>query len=782
MKRFLCLIFTALTLLSLTVPIVAGVPDYENLPPLDMDNTTIEYDFENVFFNDYQLEDFKYNPEKSGVEFITMAEKGYSKSKNLFDLSKERYSGYAVLISRTENEITLRSSSSYYHFSIPIPNWQILLNKTVTISCKYSKTGDYLRPGIRILGFNGTSASIGTTEVSAIEYDNSIREGTLVATKTITKIPDLEKYPGAEYCLSIYSNCQGAVSDEEAKNEEITYYDIQIEIGDTKTEYEAYGISSNYSQYFYLYNPSRLKIVKDSAYNIIQFGSNVTGGIKTDPRYKQHKLKLVDTYGATDESGDFTDALILKYTLVNYDNFIYDENFKTRFYDVSGIELLLEGEATSKEYGVAKVFEFYDSPLGLPVCTVQSTNVIRLDELAFSYYRVESEIKNHYKDIQSVSFSIPNDFINKYGELTQLHAVWEECLTQPVLIVNNADVLDEFEKVLNKEVPSDFKYSFGYETIFDDFDLRFSIYQNYFYTFNYQFNSNINLSDKDIYPIALGEYDKVSIENPYNNLIDKLYFVEYSKDVFDPNVVCVTSEKMMQNLDNYLWADEVFTEIDDTNFDLQNPKLFDVTYLNELGTYRAPTLWESIFKAGGNSLIKDDGNPIIYSSIETINKSYLTDKDNDDLFAERYKVYKDDVDDIKAVSSDNSTTYIVRYAVTDYIVNQAFIYEEGSDKPVCDAIVGQAEAIRNFDFIDMYFTKDEVVTCFAVGMDKQNFISDYTGVDVKYTPDRWAELLAFLEKCFAIAIVFTILSIALKLFTLFKRTKVKVVINERRRK
>lgn len=296
-------------------------------------------------------------------------------------------------------------------------------------------------------------------------------------------------------------------------------------------------------------------------------------------------------------------------------------------------------------------------------------------------------------------------------------------------------------------------------------------------TANYYFNSNISIIGKDI-----SNFHEISSKVPYNNLIEKLYFVEYSENVFNPNAVCVTSEKMMQNLDNYLWADEVFAEIDETNFDLQNPKLFDIIMVENLNTHRVPTFWESLFKTGGNCLIKDDGKPIIYSSIETINGSYLTAKDNKEVFAERYKVYEDDVEDIKNISSEDSTTYILRYAVTDYIVNQAFIYEEGSDEPVCDAIVGQAEAIRNFDFIDMYFQKGDVITCFAVGMDKQNFISNFTGADVTPKPDRWAELLKFLEKCLAIAIIFTVISIAIKIFTLIKKTKVKVVIQERKRR
>lgn len=180
---------------------------------------------------------------------------------NLFDLSRDRHSGYATLVEKTENSITVKSNSAYYHFSIPIPNWQNLLGKTVTISCKFKKTGGYLRAGIRIIGFNGNLANAGGTQVDAVQPEPiTVREGTLKATKTITKIPDIATYPNAQYCLAIYANCQGAVSAEEAKNETITYWDIQIEIGDEVTEYEPYvgGTPSPNTSY-----PQPIKTVKD---------------------------------------------------------------------------------------------------------------------------------------------------------------------------------------------------------------------------------------------------------------------------------------------------------------------------------------------------------------------------------------------------------------------------------------------------------------------------------------------------------------------------------------
>ncbi|MBO5439525.1 MAG: hypothetical protein J6A53_02595, partial [Clostridia bacterium] len=84
MKRFLCFFFAFLTVFSLCVPTMAV--NLDDLPALDMDNTSIEYDFERVFLKEYSVNDYFENPLKTQPELITMAEKGFNEySYNLFN-------------------------------------------------------------------------------------------------------------------------------------------------------------------------------------------------------------------------------------------------------------------------------------------------------------------------------------------------------------------------------------------------------------------------------------------------------------------------------------------------------------------------------------------------------------------------------------------------------------------------------------------------------------------------------------------------------------------------
>ena len=762
MKRILCLIFTALTLISLTIPALADTTTFDDLPALDMDNTSIEYDFEHVFLDDYSLSDYYPNSLKSDVELITMAEKGFNEhTKNLLDIDKfiELIQQYDTIDSSSQIvEVDGRKCIMFRPHHMAGKSFADCFsafedNTRYIFSCEAKPNTllpeDYQYDGAFNIGFKGTStvqmdglrtlSAKTTTEFERMYVINS--EGSTVTDIILT-------YGSAHVWLIDLD----------------TVYLYKYENNDNP-DYEPYG--THYGLYFYLYNPGMLNIVKNSENNLVQFGSNVTGGIKTDPRYKKHQLKLVDTYGATEESDTHTNALVLKFSLLNYDDFIFLEEFTSRFYDVSGIELVIDENSNATEYGVAQVFEFYKVN-GFPTCSIDKTEVLRIDDLAFSFYRVKSDVPNVYKDLQSVSFSIPNTIINKYGEINALHAVWEECLTQPVLIVDDIEVRNEFKNILNQEVTSDFPYCMGYGAYCKQVCVPFQHYK----TFIGAFNDNINIAEKEI---KFANF--INDEFPYDTLLDKLYFAFYAKDVFNPNLVCVTSDQMMAKLDEYKWSDEVFSSIDKTNFDLENPTLYDVTMMDELGVYRVPTFWEGITLGGFRNVLTDHKK---YDNIETID---IKDKElNEDDFAEDYLVFEDDVEKIQDLMSTDSTTYILHYTATDYITHEAFIYDAESDKPVCNAIVGQATAIRNFDFIDMYFKKGDVVTCLAIGGDPQNFAPAFTGYEKTLPGDRWAEFLESLEKLLGIAIILAVITIALKIFTMLKKTKVKVVVKNEKSK
>ncbi len=162
--------------------------------------------------------------------------------KNSFDLLAPYYSGKIGVekVLKEENSITVwGATGTYQSYNVIIPNWQNLLGKTVTISAEYTKTSNSVQPCIRLFGMNGSTA-LGKSEATSIEAHGTISATServkISGTGIISKLPDLSVYPNAQYCMLIYANRAGTAD----ANEKITYYNIQMEIGESVTDYEPY--------------------------------------------------------------------------------------------------------------------------------------------------------------------------------------------------------------------------------------------------------------------------------------------------------------------------------------------------------------------------------------------------------------------------------------------------------------------------------------------------------------------------------------------------------------
>ncbi|MBO5356402.1 MAG: hypothetical protein J6A95_01415, partial [Clostridia bacterium] len=553
-----------------------------------------------------------------------------------------------------------------------------------------------------------------------------------------------------------------------------------IYTSDTLPPYEPF---SYYGLYFYIYNPTRLNILKDSASNQITIMSNIS---KWGDMHQKYQLKLVDTYGEKNESETHTDALILKFALLNYDDFVTNNPMAKRGYDISEFELMHDDNINAKAYAVAQNF-IYTKVNGYTTATIDKTETVRIEKenLAFAYYRSPDEGSvDNYHDLQSVFFTIPKEYSEKYGELEKVSAVWEECLSKPILIVNNKDIYNDFQEVLGKEVPDDFLYTFGYDLKFYDVGCYGFFTLKYLYKFDTIFNKNIDLTEKPIpYNDNLHIFYSGS-DTYYKNLIDKIYLAYYSKDVFsDEDKEIVTREELESDLDKYLWSDECFESIDKTNF--ESPVKFDNVKMNNFVYYRNPNFWEKL--SGSNN--KFNGQ-LPYTNLDKIDFEYLKSY-NKEKFKEKYYVsFTEDYNSIKTLFESiidkftkkiTADMYCLRFTVTPYITHKVYMFDNEGKHIDCDAMVVQPTAIRNFDFIDLTYNKNGVITIIPVVGSPQNTISGVTPNPNYAEPDPYAKILEFLEKILPVVLVLIVISIILRAYQIFKRPKI-IIKEERKRK
>lgn len=148
--------------------------------------------------------------------------------KNLFNKYAPQYSGAYCTSSIVDDELVVKTTSrgQYISANFDIPNGDLLVGKTVTISGEWEASGT--NNGCLRLGWttkdakHNMAASIGGTSTS----------GTSV-TKTIGTKPD----NADKLCLWIYGNYTGTGS----TGATVTYRNVQFEIGSTATEYEAHS-------------------------------------------------------------------------------------------------------------------------------------------------------------------------------------------------------------------------------------------------------------------------------------------------------------------------------------------------------------------------------------------------------------------------------------------------------------------------------------------------------------------------------------------------------------
>lgn len=538
------------------------------------------------------------------------------------------------------------------------------------------------------------------------------------------------------------------------------------------------GDKTDFKLFFYVYNPTRLEIQKDSELNTIQLCSNLYSSSSGGYDYKKHNIKLIDTYANSLNSDTHTNALILKYEISDYSSFNMNFAEETeRFYLVSSIELHLKNEVNASDFTIGNEY-YYSTINGWTSYYSKELDVLRFekDALEFSYYRVPTENPDVFKDIQSVIVPIPNSYLNKYDDISQVSAVWEECFMKPALIVNDSDIANAFKEFLNQEDVSalDYTFAYGWDGLFDSLDddyyikcLTFPSRTVFYKKFDFLFNSFVDITGNRV-----GYNEFVHEKIAYKNSIDKLLYVYYSKDVFNSDKVCVSSEELMNDLDNYSWSDDVFESIDKTHYDLDNPEVLNVTHLNSQDVYRVAK-WYELFK----QMVKLDTK--VYSDIQKVDPDDLKYKfSGADKFAEKYFVSETDYEDIYNLQNkyEDCTLYVFHYTVTDYITNRAYVYNSESDAPLCDAIVAQGTAIRNFDFIDIHFDTGDSAVVIPVSSDPQNYISDYTG-NSSYPPpgeNAFNEIIKLLQTVLAIVVVIMILTLILRIYSMFRVQKVKV--------
>lgn len=557
------------------------------------------------------------------------------------------------------------------------------------------------------------------------------------------------------------------------------------------TAMESRNANDEIELYFYVHNPLRRQVVIDTDVDSMSIAYYSTANSSLQNDYTKYGITLVNTYGATLENPQTTNALLLKYKL-NFDGSTINKALD-RYYRLADIELLYSGEFNPKNFVAGQEFKFFNDSKGYVDCTVQSLTTLEM-EAYHTFYRVNTEGFNTYSDIQSVYFAVPNKMLKMYGELYSMKLTWEKFFLKPVLVVDNKDVVAGITNNTDNYVYNDTSFSVLYDQYFPYNDCVYDYYQRGFnvsklspYIYwdeNHFMNGNENIagyrwsdtSKLQIHPDTIAF--KTDSGNPIKMCI-------YTDSISGYETKAVAGKTIIDILEKSYWSDYFINSMTRTSVRTFYVRSKDFS----LNTYKTCGFWEKLWN--GDVYEVETGEKVDVSRFQTVDLNDLKALTKEE-FSKRYLI---DVSDVKCdiggcgacfacnvqkAEYKDCTWFFLRYATTDYkSYNASVINNETGIADVCNAFVFEMEGIKAFDTISIGFsTTDEngnkTISVFPIGRSPTNFASDawtpskVPKVDLSIL-DGMRDWYETIEKILIIILCVLAFIIVVKLITFFKR-------------
>ncbi len=537
----------------------------------------------------------------------------------------------------------------------------------------------------------------------------------------------------------------------------------------------------NYGLYIYVYNPKSLNLSENSKSNKIQMAVAYDSN-GTPTRYEKFNLEFCSKV----ESGDYKN-LFYKFKVVdraiNGNTFANRVNSLARRYDVSGVELLTYGAKNAIEYGVggSYVFTGYAEGYGPDAnaksslsCTVENLETLEL-EVHHTNFRtnVSSLGADHYNEVNTVYFSVPERVYEQYGYLQKIRAEWWEYKTKMAAVTSNKDFYNQLLEYVgtdvgeyNKNVPV-WLYS-GYSGTAGT-----QLGQATIHNFDWVFNKDMSTKYGIFGTVSeINYYDKMSTIMPYafyspavdvDSVLSFLYSDPIAGDV-ESTVVQEYIYNYKNNLGNGyidcngrpISKDLFESYVDEGRTMGYNDKTIDLSDTFDLSSYDSNHSWWDKLWDYGFSWPATNGDYKNVAPIYEVKSSDLTG--SDDAIASRLLVNKSDVSHLKSfynkeVAAGNRVV-LFRFANTDYYCAPAFTPNTTNINST-DTYVAQQTVFFDFDIIELTFNKDGVYHVIPVVSSPTDIVNGFTQPPAKF--EWWKIALAILMLVLLIVIFYPVL-------------------------
>lgn len=516
----------------------------------------------------------------------------------------------------------------------------------------------------------------------------------------------------------------------------------------------------NFGLYAYVYNPKGLKFNLYSPLNKIQIALDAS----TDAHYTKYSLKYLNCSTETNYEGLFYKFRV-DFTNEQKASILSTVNSSERVYRVSGIELLTSGAANATEYTIATTYKYSGYAAGYGsnenaestlVCSTEETDVLSLEVHATQYRPEGTNATNNYTQdmLHSVYFSVPNEYIEHYGEMSAVHATWKNAVTAPIFVTGNQTVYNQVSALLG-----DYVYGGKVQDGGKNNDMAYALIATKA-QLGYRDTVEASMAGYIAYNVLM-DLSGIDAYTYYDNLLHYLYFAFYAENG-DADNYTVSSEQVLDELEksaskyggiliNGKYSSKMFESYDSnfTEVNIQADENFSLT-----SEVLSQTWWEKLWGLDGtvSDTTTFDGIQAIYP----IKKSDL-DGTNAEI-SKRLYIDEADVSELQSYFNKNSgenTVYLFRYMQSEYTAHEVTEYEHTTDWALIggnfntyevadtNAYFAQMSVQLDFDIIDVTFSNGEKDTVIPVVSNPIDVVPDATPPVYTVTDEKidWLKIL-----------------------------------------
>lgn len=459
--------------------------------------------------------------------------------------------------------------------------------------------------------------------------------------------------------VSAKSYVSGEDIEAELKNVDLTPY-VEANKTDIITLSEVGFGTDDYKLIVYVFNHDKKKLSKDSTSNKINVAIKYDANQQAT-EYDNFCLKYISST---------KDEQIYKFSIVDKNDVLknlatsMNTSFKNRRYNVAGVQLFEVGKQNAHDNKVAKGYIYSGEKNELKVKGIETIQL----EVHPVYYRTEtsdSDDKYTRNQLNSVYFSIPNEYLKDNFNLVSVKCEWYEYELDSAIVIENKNDTDEDEELEKKLNNVKGKYVSDHS---DDVGVSLGFYKREHYTNSrtvdyYYWSYNHKQQDLGYYAC---ESDEITERITLLFKKDKNVSVS-SEEVKDAIYTYNSSydKGVIQGKNGQVSADLFKGTIEELNNSHKTKEIFITDEYDLLSYSDTHNWWQSFWQYGFNAPDDEESKkdiPAIYK---------VKDEDvNVDLVSERLLMDSSYVsqfrEDYNKAQLREETTHILRFANSYY--------------------------------------------------------------------------------------------------------------------